>query len=250
MTTTSKPDKTLFDQKFVLAAVLIGTAYAVLVVAVGSIVGKEAAGVGGVALTAVATGIFKQFENLRFKAITDSDARLVAVPAPSPFLILLVALAFAGAQALFGIIVGILAVAFDLMPTSLLAMLELPKLLDDWRFVAIVVSVTALTFALAAFIAAKAVAAMRYSTVLYAVFLSAVLQIVVPLAPMVVKDPSVFLVAFENGAFAPAAFWLAYLCAALFGAWLARPRLIQQAPTAPALSDPPELSLVQEELAS
>ena len=45
--------KKLFDRKFVLAAVLIGVAYAVIVVLVEKIVGKEAAGVAGVALTAL-----------------------------------------------------------------------------------------------------------------------------------------------------------------------------------------------------
>jgi hypothetical protein len=44
--------KNLFDRKFVLAAVLIGVAYAVIVVLVEMIVGKEAAGVVGVMLTA------------------------------------------------------------------------------------------------------------------------------------------------------------------------------------------------------
>jgi hypothetical protein len=52
----------VFDKKFVMAAALVGAVYAAVVATLGALVGKEAAGVAGVALTALATGIFKQFE--------------------------------------------------------------------------------------------------------------------------------------------------------------------------------------------
>ena len=49
--------KELFDKKFVIAAIVIGIVYALVVVLVG-MVSKEAVGVAGVALTALAVALF------------------------------------------------------------------------------------------------------------------------------------------------------------------------------------------------
>ena len=70
----------LFDRKFVYAACAIGAAYALIIAVLGALVGKEAAGVAGVALTALATAIFKQFETLRFQTIAEQEERTVVIP--------------------------------------------------------------------------------------------------------------------------------------------------------------------------
>jgi hypothetical protein len=48
-----------FDKKFVVAAVLIGLGYTVVILLINWLVGKESAGVASIALTAIATAIFK-----------------------------------------------------------------------------------------------------------------------------------------------------------------------------------------------
>src|SRR5262245_66071918 len=79
------------DKKFVYAACAIGAAYALIISGLGFLLGKEAAGVAGVALTALASAIFKQFETLRFKTIAEQQERTVSIPRLNlPYLLLLV----------------------------------------------------------------------------------------------------------------------------------------------------------------
>ncbi|PYI61849.1 MAG: hypothetical protein DMF07_14965 [Verrucomicrobia bacterium] len=74
--------------------------------------GKEAAGVAAVALTALATAIFKQFETLRFKTIAEHEERTVSIPRLNiPYLLLLV-FAFNGIQVLVGMLSGVIAGSF------------------------------------------------------------------------------------------------------------------------------------------
>ena len=73
------PMQTVFDRKFVLAASLIGVVYALFMAALSYWTRPEVAGAAGVALTSVATAIFKQFENLRFRELADSEGFSVQV---------------------------------------------------------------------------------------------------------------------------------------------------------------------------
>src|SRR5262249_57597604 len=89
------------DKKFVYAACAIGAAYALIISGLGFLLGKEAAGVAGVALTALASAIFKQFETLRFKTIAEQQERTVSIPRLNfPYFLLLV-FAFHGFQVFF-----------------------------------------------------------------------------------------------------------------------------------------------------
>ena len=102
-----------FDQRFVYAACTIGAAYALIIAGLGSWLGKEAAGVAGVALTALATAIFKQFETLRFKRIAEREERTVSIPRLNmPYLLLLV-FAMAGIQYLVGMLFGAILARLD-----------------------------------------------------------------------------------------------------------------------------------------
>src|SRR5262249_60314728 len=90
------------DKKFVYAACAIGAAYALIISGLGFLLGKEAAGVAGVALTALASAIFKKFETLRFKTIAEQQERTVSLPRLKlPYLLLLV-FAFPGIPVFFG----------------------------------------------------------------------------------------------------------------------------------------------------
>ncbi len=100
----------LFDRKFVFAAVLIGLAYSLVVTLASIMLGKETAGVIGVALSAIAMAIFKQFETLRFIQADDS-ARSVYIPRLKPDFLLLVTMALFGCEAIGGVVMGILLAA-------------------------------------------------------------------------------------------------------------------------------------------
>jgi hypothetical protein len=95
----------IFDRKFVGAATVIGGVYASIVVALAEFIGKEAAGVAGVALTALATAIFKQFETLRFKEVL-SDPAEVEIPRVLSWRMLVVVLAFLSVQVLWSFLVS------------------------------------------------------------------------------------------------------------------------------------------------
>jgi drug/metabolite transporter (DMT)-like permease len=94
------------------SACAIGAAYALIITGLGSLLGKEAAGLAGVALTALATTIFKQFETLRFKTIAEHEERRVSIPRLNiPYLLLLV-FAFQGIQFLGECLSGVIAGSF------------------------------------------------------------------------------------------------------------------------------------------
>jgi hypothetical protein len=83
-----------FDRKFVLAAVLVGVAYTVIVVSVEKIVGKEAAGVAGVMLTAIAVGTLQKFETLRFRRISADESTWIDIPPVSVSRVIVLIFAF------------------------------------------------------------------------------------------------------------------------------------------------------------
>src|SRR5207247_8624726 len=97
---------------FLSAACEIGAAYSLIITGLSFLLGKEAAGVAAVALTALATAIFKQFETLRFKTIAEHEERTVSIPRLNiPYLLLLV-FAFNGIQVLVGMLSGVIAGSF------------------------------------------------------------------------------------------------------------------------------------------
>lgn len=105
----------LFDRKFVNAAIAIGVGYAVVIAIISSLLGRDAAGAAGVALTALATGIFKQFESLRFTRTSDRQTT-IEVPKLRIGYLILVSLSFLGAEILSGILFGIIGSTLGLVP--------------------------------------------------------------------------------------------------------------------------------------
>ncbi len=92
----------IFDKKFVTTAVILAAVYAGIVIIVNKILGKEAAGVAGVALTALATAIFKQFESLRFQTTPAVSGTSTTVSTLfSWWKVLLIAFLFSGITRLF-----------------------------------------------------------------------------------------------------------------------------------------------------
>lgn len=110
---TPKEAVPLFDKKFVGAALIIAAAYCIIVVALGAWVGKDAAGVAGVALSALAVAILRQFETLQFKKRAPEEMRVVGTPRLRLSFALLVSAAALGIQMLF----TMLGAAFHLIPS-------------------------------------------------------------------------------------------------------------------------------------
>src|SRR5262245_42414516 len=79
MEPASPSTESLFDRKFVVTATIIGAAYVALVLIISKF-SREAANVASVALAALATGLFKKFESLRFQQLAESKYQTIALP--------------------------------------------------------------------------------------------------------------------------------------------------------------------------
>ena len=75
--------------------------------------------------------------------------------------------------------------------------------------------------AVVSFLAARALTRLRYSTILFAILLAALIDLCYPLAIVAADNPSAVPEYLARGALWPAVFWLAFLAIGLLGAWLA-----------------------------
>jgi hypothetical protein len=157
--------KELFDKKFVVAAIILGIVYALIVVLVGTIISKEAAGIAGVALTALATALFTKVENLQFRRMSDEESIWVEVPPISIWRVTVLTFAFVGAEYLLG-------VASAAIPETFLA---------NWQFTLFAVGATPIVYFILSFVVAKAFVRLRYSTVAFAVLLTQITSVLVAL---------------------------------------------------------------------
>lgn len=216
----------VLDKNFVVAASIIGAVYAVIVVTLGSLVGKEAAGVAGVALTAIATGIFKQFETLRFRQISHEEERQIPVPVLSWWRVVVFTSTFMGLKVFFGMVAGVLLASTDLVP-QINGMESFMELLFDYRVLVVMVGINCLILALGGFVMTKAFRIGTYSTLLISALLASLLEGLLPLIPMAILEFGLFVETLKSGALWPAAFWLLYVAAALLGARLANRNFVQ-----------------------
>lgn len=212
----------ILDRKFVSAAVLIGSAYALIVVAIGFFAGKEAAGVAGVALTAIATAVFKQFENLRFRQLREAEGKEIAVE--SPLVLLTLVSSISGAQGLVGVVLLMAPFAFFSVDAFMQYAMLSPMAVATTAFVALS-SASAMVFLGSTYYSVRALRVVRYSTVIFANLIVAVFQLALPLALLYYALPEpmrlqawVLLLG--------AAPWLIYMLMSLWGARLAKPRQV------------------------
>jgi hypothetical protein len=148
--------KELFDKKFVIAAIIVGAIYALIVVVVDTVIGKEAAGVAGVALTALATALFSKFETLQFRRISDEESNWVYVPPINIWRVAMFMFAFLGAN-------HFLALAVAFLPETWLG---------DTQVILFALGITLFVYFILSFVGAKAIVRLRYSTVAVAVVLT------------------------------------------------------------------------------
>jgi hypothetical protein len=153
--------KELFDKKFVIAAIILGAIYALIVVLVGVAFGKEAAGVAGVALTALATAVFSKFETLQFRRISDEESKWVDLPPINIWRVAMFMFAFLGANHFFGVAVGLLPETW----------------LGDTQIILFALGITLFVFFILSFVGAKAIVRLRYGTVAVAVVFTQTISI-------------------------------------------------------------------------
>lgn len=217
--------KQVFDKKFVIAASLIGFVYAAVIATLGSFVGKEVAGVAGVALTALATAIFKQFETLRFRSLAETDeTQTLVVPKLSFARILLLCFSFSGAQILTGLVISTVLVMIDAVP-DISRIDEISKLLSDWKIFSVVIGFKLVAFSFTGFLVRCIFQVPLYSELVVAAFIAIALPDLLPIAAIAFKDPSLLKVLFKLGQSGLwlAVFWLPFVACAFVGARIGRP---------------------------
>jgi hypothetical protein len=95
------------DRRFILAAVLVGAAYALVAVALTYLVGAEASGAAAVGMTAVASVAFAKFESLRFVSLPSVDSVHLKIPPIHSWYLLLIFFAGLGTQWIVGTALGV-----------------------------------------------------------------------------------------------------------------------------------------------
>jgi hypothetical protein len=217
----SVPTKQMFDRKFVIAATLIGVVYTALVVILGTVLGKEAAGVAGVALTALATGIFKQFETLRFRQQTSDAGVSINVPAFRIWYFLLILFAFFGLQTVLGFILGVVFVALGQTP-DVSDPLAFSAFFSSWRLY-VLLGVNAVAYFFGGYLVGKTAPSVTYTYAVVAAMLSLILPVIVQVTAILILGGLATLKLSAADMVANlylAAFWLAYIFATLIGSKL------------------------------
>jgi len=210
----------LFDKKFVYAACAIGAAYALIIAGLGSLLGKEAAGVAGVALTALASAIFKQFETLRFKTIADQQERTVSIPRLNiPYLLLLVC-AFQGIQLLVGLLLGVILESVGWLKTASSTTFEsFWALLSDYRILVPMVGGTAVSYFTGGYLCGRTAPRVSFSYALIGSILSLVVVMILQVMGAMAQDWRQALSTLANPAFYVfGIFWGVYAACAFLGA--------------------------------
>jgi len=209
-----------FDKKFVYAACAIGAAYALIIAGLGSLLGTQAAGVAGVALTALATAIFKQFETLRFKTIADQEERAVSIPRLNIAYLLLLAFAFEGIQlpvgALFTIILKLVG-WIKVTPSTTIE--SFGELMADYRVWAPLMAARAVSYFLGGYLCGRTAPRVSFSYALVGSILSLLVDLILTVSSTIVQDWRLGLSMLANpGFYVFGIFWGFYAACAFLGA--------------------------------
>jgi hypothetical protein len=229
--------KEMFDRKFVVAAIVIGVAYTTIVVVLGTLIGKDAAGIAGVALTALATGIFKQFETLRFRQQTDDSTKSIELPAFRIWYFLLILFAFIGVQVVLGAVLGSIIGALGWMP-DMTRPETLLNLLTDKRIWISIVGLTAIGYFIGGYLIGKTAPSVTYTYAIVATFLTNLLTLLLQVIPLLVRDLSAIKIFAEPSTYTSGIFWLLFVFVSLIGAKLGFRKNIPSSVEAMAVSQP------------
>jgi NADH:ubiquinone oxidoreductase subunit 6 (subunit J) len=207
-----------FDRRFVYAACTIGAGYSLIIAGLGSLLDKEAAGVAGVALTALATGIFKQFE-IRFRRIAEREERAVSIPRLNmPYLLLLV-FAFVGIQFVVGMLFGAILASFGWLKIAPSMTFEsFGDLFTDYKFLVSLVGLIAISHFAAGYLCGRTAPSVSFSYALIGSVLSAFVQSILPVIGAIAQDWHVISTFADPAFYTFGIFWLVYAVCAFLGA--------------------------------
>ena len=206
-----------FDRQFAVAAVVIGLSYALIVAMLGMLLGEPAAGVAGVALTALATALFTRFEGLRFKKTATTTIEIATFGSWST---LLLAFSFLGCEVVLGAVVGIAYLLAGMTPDSTSGIGLFENLSNPSVGISLLVARTVAFFAIA-FCAARVITQVRYSHILIVALLVLIFEQVSPVLVVMVLNMEVAMALLRSPIFYFfGIFWIVFLAAALVGARL------------------------------
>jgi hypothetical protein len=209
------------DKQFLFAASGIGVVYAGVTLAVQHFLGPPSAGVVGVALSALALAIFKEFEKLRFKG-EQADTTTVAIPRLRLWFLSLSVFGTLGAQICVASI-GVLVVVMVKGPAVIFTIFA-GMITGDNKVIAGLAIVTGLSFFVAGFVIGKNAPGRAVLHAVVAAFVVNILSLALPAAPAIAEtkslrillDPSMYLLG---------AFWVGYIIMAAVGARLGQPSI-------------------------
>ena len=209
-----------FDRRFVYAACTIGAAYALIIAGLGSWLGNSAAGVAGVALTALATAIFKQFETLRFKTIAEREERTVSIPRLNMAYLLLLVFAFEGIQfpiaTLFSVILKLVG-WLKITPSTTVE--SFSDLITDYKVLVPLIGARAVSYFAGGYLCGRTAPRVSFSYALIGSILSLLVDMILGVSGAIVQDWRSGLAMFANpGFYTVGIFWGAYAACAFLGA--------------------------------
>ena len=211
-----------FDRRFAIMAIVIGLSYALIISALGLILGTDAAGVAGVALTALATAVFRRFEDLQFKKAPTTTIEVPTVGIWLPFLLIL---SFVGAEVIFGFLAGFAINAMGFAPDAASDLTKFVEFLLNPSILITMFGAKALAYITTAYCAARVIECWRYSQILVAGFLALILSTLLPIASIAQADPEAASGLLTDPAtYVFGVFWIVFLGAALLGTKLAAKR--------------------------
>lgn len=233
---TSTATTQSMDRGFVAAAILIGAAYMLIMVVLNKFVGAAAASVGGVALTAFATGVFKQFETLRFKAV--EHPHVVALPSVRGYDVTAAIMSLYGVQVMTGLvgapfliwIVGKLDSSFSFDPVTN----PLLQVMSDHRLLAGILILSLISFWLGGFLVGKTVPRLTVATIAICAWTTLLLVFVIQFAGLFLVGHASFIQAKDivlaavSAAPWQFALWIVNVALTAWGAYLAKGRRLLQ----------------------
>lgn len=215
----------ILDGKFVLAALIIGAAYSVIVVLLAYFAGKEMAGVAGVALTALATAIFKQFERLRFEAVAVTEG--LTLVAENPYVLTMLTALIYGVNAIILSVSATLILLFAPLNEVILYIVKYPEQ-SIKAFTTISTIYISISFFVSSHYSVRAMKVVRYSSVIISTLIVLISSFLIQLVTCqaIAKEMNIEIpVASYIGA---CSLWPIYIGSALAGARTAVPMLLRK----------------------
>jgi len=208
----------VLDKQFVVASCSIGTVYAAAILGIQHFIGPNAAGVVGVALSALAVAILRQFETLRFRREAAATGTTVVVPRLRISFLLLAMAALVGVQVFVGIVCAAVFAAIK-GPAALMTIVLAAIVSDTYRFILVAAGATAIAYFIGGLLIGRSSPTRPLMHAIIGSLLTNITILVVMLLPEIWSGRGLK-VLLNSSSYVLGAFWLAYILSCLLGAKL------------------------------